>query len=58
MTIEYYVRYKIPHLTQDKLHKDGPYYDYGEAYDHYLDIKSFEGITNCYLCEISNNERT
>lgn len=40
----FFVTYRIPALTGEKLHEAGPYGTRGEARDHRADIEEFEGV--------------
>jgi len=40
----YYVTYRVPQLTGDKVHEAGPYATRDEAQNHYSDIFGYEGV--------------
>ncbi len=44
-TDNYYVTYRIPALTGDKLHKVGPYH-FLDVAGHMQDIRGYEGVTD------------
>ena len=49
----YYVEYKIPGMTGDTLHRQGPY-GLTEAQQHRDDIGGFSGVTECQIVKKLN----
>lgn len=55
-SIEWFVSYKVPALSGDKVQIAGPYKSISAAEADALDIGSFEGVTNLQIYKENVNE--
>ncbi len=53
--MKWYVEYKVPAMTGDKVHRNGPYTQ-SQVRWHYHDILTYAGVTECRTVDVETTD--